>query len=377
MNVIIKQFLIFLFAGALFYGCTKKEDVPAPLVQEPQFLFAGKLGADSVKLFAGINEYYMFTTFEKDSGGRFILSGELKKQNCNPCSEVLKVSVYDDSARSAAEIANIEEVLASATYNFQSKSGGNVFIPSNKIQFTAEVSGQSFFWDFGDGVTSTLANPLHTFPTGNPYKVCLTVNDTTKNTTVCDTIIVNDLQNCNVQFDMQPSASLTKTFTATAGKANYRWTFNDGTNQLNTTNATITHTFSSPGIYKVYLTAAGASCSSSFLKKLPINTPDTSVAAYRYNITPGTTITTAGGPPKVIIEWTKKNGVVYTSYKKNYTSSTSLFTIKEGGMYKPNLKGQKTFKFSAGFNAFLFNKTNPLDSLLINSEKLKIAVAFP
>lgn len=34
----------------------------------------------------------------------------------------------------------------------------------------------SWFWDFGDGTTSTLQNPVHTYPNSNAYTVTLTIN---------------------------------------------------------------------------------------------------------------------------------------------------------------------------------------------------------
>ena len=36
----------------------------------------------------------------------------------------------------------------------------------------------TFLWDFGDGTTSTLENPTHTYASNGPYTVTLTVNDT-------------------------------------------------------------------------------------------------------------------------------------------------------------------------------------------------------
>jgi PKD repeat protein len=35
--------------------------------------------------------------------------------------------------------------------------------------------GESFLWDFGDGITSTEVNPVHVFATEGPYTVTLTV----------------------------------------------------------------------------------------------------------------------------------------------------------------------------------------------------------
>src|SRR5436190_1604645 len=35
----------------------------------------------------------------------------------------------------------------------------------------------TYAWDFGDGATSTQANPTHTYPTAGPYVVKLTISD--------------------------------------------------------------------------------------------------------------------------------------------------------------------------------------------------------
>ncbi|MCI4668813.1 MAG: PKD domain-containing protein [Bacteroidia bacterium] len=59
---------------------------------------------------------------------------------------------------------------------------------NNTVSFTSNVSGTapfSYNWDFGDGNTSALANPDHTYPNpGNyPYSVSLTITDATGCTT--------------------------------------------------------------------------------------------------------------------------------------------------------------------------------------------------
>ncbi len=46
------------------------------------------------------------------------------------------------------------------------------------ITFTSNVpSGNTFLWNFGDGVTSTDAAPSHTFATNDPFEVSLTINN--------------------------------------------------------------------------------------------------------------------------------------------------------------------------------------------------------
>lgn len=61
----------------------------------------------------------------------------------------------------------------------------------NGITFTFDnttSNGDSYLWDFGDGTTSTLENPVHTFPSQGFYDVCLTVFHDCGEDTYCHTM---------------------------------------------------------------------------------------------------------------------------------------------------------------------------------------------
>ncbi len=74
------------------------------------------------------------------------------------------------------------------TPNFNSNVNGlNVQFIDNS------TGGTSWFWDFGDGNTSTLQNPSHTYTTAGNYTVCLTVTGTAGCTSsTCRNVIVNN-----------------------------------------------------------------------------------------------------------------------------------------------------------------------------------------
>ncbi|MBK7668051.1 MAG: T9SS type A sorting domain-containing protein [Sphingobacteriaceae bacterium] len=52
----------------------------------------------------------------------------------------------------------------------------------------------TYFWDFGDGNTSTLVNPAHTYSTVGTYTVCLTVTSGTCSDTFCSTALTDTSQ---------------------------------------------------------------------------------------------------------------------------------------------------------------------------------------
>ncbi|MCB9230506.1 MAG: T9SS type A sorting domain-containing protein [Bacteroidia bacterium] len=60
------------------------------------------------------------------------------------------------------------------------------------VNFTDQTSGAitAWYWDFGDGFTSSQPNPQHTFATPGAYNVCLTVTGNCGPVTVCQQINV-------------------------------------------------------------------------------------------------------------------------------------------------------------------------------------------
>lgn len=58
--------------------------------------------------------------------------------------------------------------------------------------FTSTGSAGTYAWDFGDGSTSTAANPTYTYPENGDYNVCLTVTNDCGADTYCETIEVAD-----------------------------------------------------------------------------------------------------------------------------------------------------------------------------------------
>ena len=119
----------------------------------------------------------------------------------------------------------------------------------------------NWYWDFGDGSTSTLQNPSHQFMPGT-YTVCLTTYGQDGyigcSDQICQTITVPSgsvtadfswkANSCTVQFD---DLSLLGPCTTSGG---WYWDFGDGTtsNQQNPS-----HTYAASGTYMVCLTAFG------------------------------------------------------------------------------------------------------------------------
>lgn len=99
--------------------------------------------------------------------------------------------------------------------------------PLPAIQFTDNsTNAGSWFWDFGDGSTSTDQNPLHAYNGSGNYIVCLTIvsADQSCQATYCDSVIVGgNSGNCNAGFSNSGPTPIGYTFSANVQSPNYSY----------------------------------------------------------------------------------------------------------------------------------------------------------
>ncbi len=120
------------------------------------------------------------------------------------------------------------------------------------------TGGLTYNWNFGDGSSSSQANPSHTYNTPGNFDVTLIIRDSLGCT---DTLKkVNYIQTINPAANYIPPPTtvgcgpLTTQFTdATAGANSWTWNFGDGTTS---TLQNPVHSFTVPGFYTVSLTTS-------------------------------------------------------------------------------------------------------------------------
>ena len=190
----------------------------------------------------------------------------------------------------------------------------------------------TFAWDLGDGATSTLQSPGHTYSAAGTYTATLTVRDSSAQTSTATARVV-------VSPSLAASASATPTggdaplavaFTgaSTGGLApfSYTWTFGDGT-----TSASLSpgHTYSAAGTY-----AAGFSVTDANRVKVSataitivvqphLNVTDSGLpTAGEAPLTVAFTTTPTGGTLGYSYAWTFGDGGTSTSQNPSHTYTT-------------------------------------------------------
>ena len=118
-------------------------------------------------------------------------------------------------------------------------------------------------WDFGDGQTSTEQNPVHNYSDSGAYQVCLTISNPADSciSSYCEMVYVNDTLpgGCYSYFTseiLDLTVNLEATVVGGDGTTEFSWVFSDGTTGYG---PTISHTFSTSGMYDIILTTQDSS----------------------------------------------------------------------------------------------------------------------
>lgn len=160
---------------------------------------------------------------------------------------------------------------------------GFTFLPSANDPFSFQFADQStgnlvgWFWDFGDGNTSTLQNPAYTFSAEGTYNVCLTVTNFWGNCedVFCTEIIIDIPELCQADFAFSTFANLPLTvqFTdfSTGIMTEWLWDFGDGNTSMLQNPL---HVFADTGFYQVSLSIQNTDsliyCSHSITKQVEV-----------------------------------------------------------------------------------------------------------
>ncbi len=138
--------------------------------------------------------------------------------------------------------------------------------PPLNVNFTNFSTGNqlTYFWDFGDGATSTQQLPTHTYTSSGSFTVRLIVTDSAGCSDTLTKIAYVQTVNPAANYIAPPPttgcAPLNTQFTdATVGSIGWLWDFGDGTTS---TLQNPTHSYTIPGTYVVALTttSAGGGC---------------------------------------------------------------------------------------------------------------------
>ncbi len=119
----------------------------------------------------------------------------------------------------------------------------------------SSTGNHTYSWSFGDGGTSTMSNPGHTYNQAGTYSVSLMIQDSLCFDSIVKLVTVTNPNNCIADFSFTSTQNGVFIFQSLSSPMNslyHTWLFGDGGfDTSNTINPS--HTYSLPGTYRVLL----------------------------------------------------------------------------------------------------------------------------
>jgi len=193
--------------------------------------------------------------------------------NINSCSDSISKTIF---------IAG-NPPQCQAAFNYTASPTNNL-----NIQFTDASTGNptSWLWDFGDGTSSTIQNPIHTYNSSGTYSVSLFISSASCTDSVTVSITVNSNPNpCQALFNYSVNSNnnLDYSFSDQSQGNPYlwQWDFGDGSTS---SSQNPNHIYAQAGNYSVSLKITTQSCIDSTTQQITVlpNSNTGSLLVYAY-----------------------------------------------------------------------------------------------
>lgn len=351
--------------------------LPPSFEEQPVFSASGTLDGEEFIVAAGVNNYYLEPTYERNESGVFEFVADFKKNNGD--AGQFSVSILDSEPRLPFEDVMVDAAVMAGSYDFQTE-------PIELEEWTYK------FYSFaGDNVSYDWT--INGNNTTDLYPVIVIEESADLNV---DLIIENELTGCT------DSLSLTHELDEDASYYNYyykpfEWTYvnefggvlfeyklddeadvnwiieEDG--QLITGSGTeIAHTFLSNGPHKVIMNVV---LSDGFHYRYAenisaIESEATCAASIHYEPVP-----VAFEVSKVRIDYTDDNGTMFSSLREQGEEADGTFDIVSVEEFYDDQQMISTRKIEVLMNCTLYEIGNESNSLVLEDFVGTMAVSFP
>lgn len=266
---ILKKIALFIFIGVVFATCKKETLTPSSTVGQPVFSFSGTIGGISKSWQAGVNSYYMYSSYNQNLAGNGLIvygfTGTL--QNTANSNNSISITINDDTAVSTAAASNISKSVTTASYYYNIPGGNPIW---DSVTFTPKLYAGNpsiYTYNFGDGAPAYNkydASPVkHLYKILKTYTTSLSATSPTGNPTVVNQLylkkqITTPLTINSISSILKadsPSYHVDSLAASVSGGTypyTYLWSFGDGKGG-SSLSAHITHTYTLNKTYTVEL----------------------------------------------------------------------------------------------------------------------------
>jgi uncharacterized protein (TIGR02145 family) len=238
---------------------------------------------------------------------------------------------FQGSAWATEQSFSITQVGANFTYDTACVGSATKFKDQS---FTSAESIVAWFWDFGDGSTSTLQNPEHAFSMGGIHNVSLKVSSGNSADSVFKQVYVKDAPVASFIADTVCTGKKTTITNTSQDKGltinSCQWDLGD--NDTSNAKVTVQHLYAADGSYYVQLKLiAENGCVSSFSNNVLVGKIPTPVITYSY----GGSALCKGDFSIIQAVQVPQPTYIYKWYRNGdlQTNTMNTFTILNAGIY--------------------------------------------
>jgi hypothetical protein len=378
----LQKIILFVLIGTLLITCKKETLPPSSVENQPIFSFVGNMGGNALSLQAGVNNYYMYSSY-KDSGV-YSFTGTLKNTATNNNS--IQIIINDDIIVAQGKSSDINKSVDTGNTYYYEIPGGNSI--SDSVAFTPLIySGHpsSFTYTFGDGGSTriTTTKPVwHLYKSLRDYTTQLAVEFDCGLNTISNPInlvkqassppIVNSISS-TIKYDTSPPVPDSVKFKAFViggtPPYSYLWLFNNSSTSSSTTPE---YQYRDTGTFPCTLLVVDSKhIPSALYNYIATEDPDTTICRMDYSISAPIPIPNPYSLSNVTINYTDGNGNQYTS-NNSLQPLTSSFQVVSVSNYQNNANNNKTKMLKVTFSCMLYNGNNSIPA----SGTAIIAVAY-
>jgi gliding motility-associated-like protein len=222
--------------------------------------------------------------------------------------------------------------------------------PFNASFRNTSIAGQQFFWDFGDGTSSTQTNPSHVYVRPGTYAVQLIavdVNTCNKRDTIIKNLVVVNKPTASFTYSPNPTMPNipVQLINTSNGAVTYKWIFGDGNSLLTSKRDTIiSYQYQKTATYNVCLVATNATgCSDTTC------TPIDATVEVGYSVPNAFTPNGDGVNDRIFVRGfgiTKVSLQIFNRWGELVFATTDMNTGWDG-YFKGKLQAQDVYHYSA------------------------------
>ncbi len=359
---------LLLIAG---FSCKKKKYPDDVVITNSAIYYSSiNVNGNRIRLEAGIDDYYMYSSYKQDSNNVYAFVGEMRKTNCSNCPNSLKIQIndYKPSVFNSPVKPDSSFVQGSYPYSGLEKD------PTFSVSFTNSLIAQQYSWNFGDGSTSTEKNPVHTYSKPGKYNVCLTTKSGNGCvSSICNVYHVENVNKLKVSIGVSDNSGNTISFkssvTGGTGPFKYFWSFGNGRSS-NLPNPVCNYQYR--GGYPVSLVVVDSQLDTAYCNFNAVTQSDPYSCAANYDLYKITPLPNSIDLASVIVTWRDEAGVEYKSntYPQDASSYFKIISVADG---ENNENGQRTKKLLIRFTCKVYNGSN---SVNLSDAETVICVAY-